>query len=54
MHACDGHQADARVATFGERAQNYFYMTDCEQRPFSDAGAQQQLLLRALIIAALA
>ena len=50
MQACDAHPVDARVATFGERAQDAFYITDSEQRPFSDVGAQQQL--RALIVAA--
>ena len=53
IQACDAHPVDARVATFGERAQDAFYITDSEQRPFSDAGAQQQQL-RALIVAALA
>ena len=52
MDRCGVSLIDARIATFGERAEDYFYITDRRRRPFSDAHAQERL--RALIVEALA
>jgi [protein-PII] uridylyltransferase len=52
MDKCGVSLVDARIATFGERAEDYFYITDRRQRPFSDAAAQERL--RQLIVSALA
>jgi len=51
MEQCGVNLIDARIATFGERAEDYFYITDRRRRPFSDAAAQEHL--RHLIVAAL-
>ncbi len=51
MDQCGVSLVDARIATFGERAEDYFYITDRRRRPFSDAAAQERL--RDLIVAAL-
>lgn len=51
MDQCGVSLVDARIATFGERAEDYFYITDRRQRPFSDPAAQTRL--RDLIVAAL-
>lgn len=42
---------DARIATIGERAEDYFYVTDFDNRPFEDTACQEAL--RNEIIAAL-
>jgi len=42
---------DARIATIGERAEDYFYITDFDNRPFGDPARQDAL--RGEIIAAL-
>ena len=42
---------DARIATIGERAEDYFYITDFDNRPFEDPARQDAL--RGEIIAAL-
>lgn len=42
---------DARIATIGERAEDYFYVTDIDNRPFEDPDRQEAL--RSEIIAAL-
>jgi [protein-PII] uridylyltransferase len=34
---------DARIATIGERAEDYFYVTDFDNRPFEDALRQDAL-----------
>ncbi|MBK8960918.1 MAG: [protein-PII] uridylyltransferase [Proteobacteria bacterium] len=51
MDQCGVSLVDARIATFGERAEDYFYITDRRQRPFSDPLAQARL--RDLIVTAL-
>ncbi len=51
MEQCGVSLVDARIATFGERAEDYFYITDRRRRPFSDAAAQERL--RSLIVTAL-
>jgi [protein-PII] uridylyltransferase len=51
MEQCEVNLLDARIATFGERAEDYFYITDRRRRPFSDAAAQERL--RNLIVTAL-
>ncbi len=51
MDKCGVSLVDARIATFGERAEDYFYITDRRLRPFSDAAAQERL--RSLIVSAL-
>ncbi|MGE0860291.1 MAG: [protein-PII] uridylyltransferase [Gammaproteobacteria bacterium] len=52
LDACEVHLIDARIATFGERAEDYFYITDRRHRPFSEPAAQERL--RGLIVEALA
>lgn len=42
---------DARIATIGERAEDYFYVTDMDDRPFDDPLRQDAL--RSEIVAAL-
>jgi len=42
---------DARISTIGERAEDYFYVTDLDNRPFEDLSRQDAL--RAEIIAGL-
>ncbi len=48
MKACHVRLHDARIATFGERAEDYFYITDLNNAPLSTA--QRQTELRAAII----
>lgn len=51
MQQCGVSLVDARIATFGARAEDYFYINDSRRRPFSDAAAQERL--RTLIVTAL-
>ncbi|MCB1748168.1 MAG: [protein-PII] uridylyltransferase [Gammaproteobacteria bacterium] len=39
---------DARIATFGERVEDYFYISDHAGRPFTDADGQERLRARLL------
>ncbi len=51
MEQCEVNLVDARIATFGERVEDYFYITDRRNRPFSDGVAQDRM--RKLLIEAL-
>jgi [protein-PII] uridylyltransferase len=38
LHQCDVHLSNARIATFGERAEDIFYITDKKEQPIHDVG----------------
>lgn len=46
MAACDVRVHDARIATFGERVEDFFQLTDRHDAPLAEA--QQERLLQAL------
>lgn len=48
MNDCGASLAEARIATFGERVEDYFYITDREGRPYS-AQARQNDLRKAIV-----
>jgi len=52
LEQCEVTLIEARIATFGERVEDYFYIADRHGRPYTDAAAQARL--RALIVEALA
>jgi [protein-PII] uridylyltransferase len=37
LHQCHVHLSNARIATFGERAEDIFYITDKQEQPIDDA-----------------
>lgn len=43
LNACGASIAEARIATFGERVEDYFYITEQDGRPFSDPDHQARL-----------
>ena len=43
MDECKVRLIDARIATFGERVEDYFYISDRVNRPISDSKQQQKL-----------
>ncbi|MEQ8661530.1 MAG: [protein-PII] uridylyltransferase [Gammaproteobacteria bacterium] len=51
LEECGVTLIDARIATFGERVEDYFYIAARDGRPYTDAGAQERL--RTCIIEAL-
>ena len=43
MNTCGANLIEARIATFGERTEDYFYITDSAGKPFTDTHQQDRL-----------